>query len=57
MKSTTFFLISKVLCFRLKKQTSKNVADTTFKEEVSKREPKNRSKYLREWRPFIGDIF
>ena len=26
-----FFLVSQVLSFRLKKQTSKNVADTTFK--------------------------
>ena len=28
-----FFLLSQVLSFRHTKQTSKNVADTTFKEE------------------------
>ena len=31
MKLKTFFLVSQVLSFRCKKQTSKNVADTTFK--------------------------
>ena len=30
VKWKTFFLVSQVLSFRLKKQTSKNVADTTF---------------------------
>ena len=30
VKLKTFFLVSKVLCFRHAKQTSKNVADTTF---------------------------
>ena len=30
IKIKTIFLISQVLSFRLKKQTSKNVADTTF---------------------------
>ena len=27
----TLFLVSQILSFRLKKQTSKNIADTTFK--------------------------
>ena len=32
LKETTFFQVSKVLSFRLNfEQTSKNVADTTFK--------------------------
>ena len=31
MKQKTFFLVSQVLSFRRKKQTSKNVVDTTFK--------------------------
>ena len=31
MKQKTFFLVSQVFSFRLKKQTSKKVADTTFK--------------------------
>ena len=31
MKQKTFFLVSQVLSFRLKKQTNKNVADTIFK--------------------------
>ena len=31
MKQKTFFLVSQVLSSRLKKQTSKHVADTTFK--------------------------
>ena len=31
VKWKTFFLVSQVLSFRLKKQTSKNVADTAFK--------------------------
>ena len=30
VKSKTFFFVSKVLSFRHAKQTSKNVADTTF---------------------------
>ena len=32
VKQKNFFLVSQVLIFRLKKQTSKNVAGTTFKE-------------------------
>ena len=32
VKQETFFLVSHVLSFRLIKQTSKNVADTTFKQ-------------------------
>ena len=32
VKQETFFLVSQVLSFRLIKQTSKNVADTTFKQ-------------------------
>ena len=31
VKQKTFFLVSQVLSFRYKKQTSKNVVDTTFK--------------------------
>ena len=31
VKQKTFFLVSQVLSFRRKKQTTKNVADTTFK--------------------------
>ena len=31
VKWNTFFLVSQVLSFRLEKQTSENVADTTFK--------------------------
>ena len=31
MKLKTFFFVSQVLSFRLTKQTSKKVADTTFK--------------------------
>ena len=31
VKEKTFFLVSQVLSFRHKKQTSKNVAETTFK--------------------------
>ena len=30
MKKKTFFLVSQVLSVRLKKQTSRNVTDTTF---------------------------
>ena len=30
VKEKTFFFVSQVLSFRLEKQTSKNVADTTF---------------------------
>ena len=32
-KQKTFFLVSQVLYFRLKKQTSKNVADTVFNDQ------------------------
>ena len=32
VKQKTFFLASQVLSFRHKKQASKNVADTTFKD-------------------------
>ena len=34
VKQKTFFLVSQVLSFRHTKQTSKNVADTTFKLEL-----------------------
>ena len=36
MEYETFFLVSQVLSFRHTKQTSKNVADTTFKSDVDK---------------------
>ena len=32
-KQKTFFLVSQVLSFRLKKQTCKNAADTTFNQK------------------------
>ena len=41
VKYKTLFLVWKVLSFRLKKQTSKNIADTNFK--VNSR--KSRKKY------------
>ena len=36
MKWKTFFLVSQALSFRFKKQTSKNLADTTFKRNNDK---------------------
>ena len=36
MKEKTFFLVSQVLPFRHTKETSKNVADTTFKADGDK---------------------
>ena len=36
MEKKTFFLVSKVLSFSHTKQTSKNVADTTFKLQMHK---------------------
>ena len=35
MKQKAFFLVWQVLSFKLKKQTSKNVVDTTFKDTSS----------------------
>ena len=35
MKQKTFFLVWQVLSFKLKKQTSKNVVDTTFKSLIA----------------------
>ena len=37
VKWKTFFFVLQVLSFRLKKQTSKNVADTTFKLNENKK--------------------
>ena len=46
VKYTTFFLVWQVLTYRLKNQTSKNVADTTFKEVYSLKVYKGQNDYM-----------
>ena len=41
-----FFVVSQVFSFRLKKQTSKNVVDTTFKRNPQTSKFKTRNVYL-----------